>query len=380
MKRLALLLASFLAVASSLPSWPQTPAVPSPKLAAKSYVLVDFLTGQTMVGENADQRIEPASLTKDMTAYLAFEAIKQKRLSLTQTIPVSVKAWKAGGSRMFIQPDIPVTVDELLHGMIIQSGNDASIALAEAIAGSEELFVELMNKKAAQLGMKGTHFMNATGWPDKEHYSTAHDMAILAGAIIRDFPEFFPLYAQKEYTYNKITQPNRNRLLWLDKFVDGMKTGHTESAGFCLISTAKREDRRLISVVLGTSSDDARTVESQKLLNYGFQFFDTKRLYQKGQSVATLDVFKGQAKSVTAGFQQDLYLTLPREQFAKLKATLSTTQPLLAPLATGQKVGTMKVTLDDKTVAEYPVLALQEVPLAGFFGRTWDGIRLLWKK
>jgi D-alanyl-D-alanine carboxypeptidase (penicillin-binding protein 5/6) len=228
--------------------------------------------------------------------------------------------------------------------------------------------------------MKGTHFMNATGWPDKEHYSTAHDMAILAGAIIRDFPEFFPLYAQKEYTYNKITQPNRNRLLWLDKFVDGMKTGHTESAGFCLISTAKREDRRLISVVLGTSSDDARTVESQKLLNYGFQFFDTKRLYQKGQSVATLDVFKGQAKSVTAGFQQDLYLTLPREQFAKLKATLSTTQPLLAPLATGQKVGTMKVTLDDKTVAEYPVLALQEVPLAGFFGRTWDGIRLLWKK
>jgi serine-type D-Ala-D-Ala carboxypeptidase (penicillin-binding protein 5/6) len=378
MKSNAVLLAGLLGLATSFASLAEAPAVPAPHMAAKSFVLVDFPTGQTLTAQNPDERIDPASLTKLMTAYLVFEAVKQKKLALTQTLPVSVKAWKAEGSRMFIQPDIPVTVDELLHGVIIQSGNDASIALAEAVAGSEELFAEMMNNKGAQLGMKNTHFINATGLPDKDHYSTAHDIALITGAIIRDFPEFFPLYSQKEYTYNKITQPNRNRLLWLDKFVDGMKTGHTEAAGFCLVSTAKRDDRRLISVVLGTASDNARTVESQKLLNYGFQFFDTKRLYQKGQSVATLEVFKGEAKTVSAGFQRDLFLTLPRDQFAKLKATLATTQPLLAPLAAGQKVGTMKVTLDDKTVDEFPVVALQEVPAAGFFGRTWDSVRLLW--
>jgi D-alanyl-D-alanine carboxypeptidase (penicillin-binding protein 5/6) len=378
MKSIAVLLAGLLAFATPFPSLAEAPAGPALHMAAKSFALVDFPTGQTLTAQNSDERIDPASLTKLMTAYVVFEAIKQKKLSLTQTLPVSVKAWKAEGSRMFIQPDIPVTVDELLHGVIIQSGNDASIALAEAVAGSEDLFAEMMNSKGAQLRMKNTHFVNATGLPNKEHYSTAHDIALIAGAIIRDFPEFFPLYSQKEYTYNKITQPNRNRLLWLDKFVDGMKTGHTEAAGFCLVSTAKRDDRRLIAVVLGTSSDNARTVESQKLLNYGFQFFDTKRLYQKGQSVATLEVFKGETKTVSAGFQGDLFLTLPRDQFAKLKATLATTQPLLAPLAAGQKVGTMKVTLDDKTVDEFPVVALQDVPAAGFFGRTWDSIRLLW--
>lgn len=378
MKSIAALLAGLLALAVSVPSVAEIPAVPAPHMAAKSFVLVDFPTGQTLTSQNPDERIDPASLTKLMTAYVVFEAIKQKKLSLTQTLPVSVKAWKAEGSRMFIQPDMPVTVDELLHGVIIQSGNDASIALAEGVAGSEDLFAEVMNSKAVQFGLKNTHFINATGLPNKEHYSTAHDIALIASAIIRDFPEFFPLYSQKEYTYNKITQPNRNRLLWQDKFVDGMKTGHTEAAGFCLVSTAKRDDRRLISVVLGTASDNARTVESQKLLNYGFQFFDTKRLYQKGQSVATLEVFKGETKTVSAGFQRDLFLTLPRDQFAKLKATLATTQPLLAPLAAGQKVGTMKVTLDDKTVDEFPVVALQDVPAAGFFGRTWDSIRLLW--
>jgi D-alanyl-D-alanine carboxypeptidase (penicillin-binding protein 5/6) len=237
-----------------------------------------------------------------------------------------------------------------------------------------------MNKEAKRLGLTGTNFVNATGLPNKEHYSTARDMAILASAVVHDFPEFFPLYSQKDYTYNNITQPNRNRLLWIDKFVDGMKTGHTEAAGYCLVSTAKRGERRLISVVLGTASDSARTIESQKLLNYGFQFFDTQRLYAKDQSITTLDLFKGEKDKLSAGFQQDLYITLPREQLAKLKATLSTTQPLLAPLSLGQKVGSVKLTVDNTTVGEYPIVALENVPLAGFFGRSWDSIKLLWNK
>ena len=358
----------------------QSSGVPAPNVTAKSFVLLDYLSNQIIASHNPDERVEPASLTKLMTAYLSFAAIKQKKLTLTQVIPVSTRAWKAEGSRMFIDLKQPVTVDELLHGMIIQSGNDASIALAEAIAGSEQLFAELMNKEAQRLGLKNTHFINSTGLPEKEHYSTAEDMARLAAAIIRDHRDFFPLYSQKDYTYNKITQPNRNRLLYIDKFVDGMKTGHTDAAGYCLVSTAKRGERRLISVVLGTGSDNARTIESQKLLNYGFQFFDTQKLYSKDQSVATLEVYKGGANTVSAGFQQDLYLALPREQFAKLKATLNTTQPLLAPLASGQRIGSMKLTLDDAAVAEYPVVALQNVPLAGFFVRTWDSIKLLWKK
>ncbi|MBA2690386.1 MAG: D-alanyl-D-alanine carboxypeptidase [Burkholderiales bacterium] len=379
MKFLAPLFAISVALISSS-LFAQGSAVPTPNIAAKSFVLLDYQSGQVIASQKPDERIEPASLTKLMTAYIAFSAIKQKKLSLTQAIPVSTRAWKAEGSRMFIDLKQPVTVDELLHGMIIQSGNDASIALAEAIAGSEELFAQLMNKEAQRLGLTNSHFMNATGLPAKEHYSTTADMAKLAADIIRDYPEFFPLYSQKSYTYNKITQPNRNRLLWTDKFVDGMKTGHTDAAGFCLVSTAKRAERRLISVVAGATSDNARTVESQKLLNYGFQFFDTQRLYAQGQSVATLDVFKGEANTVNAGFQRDLYLTLPREQFAKLKATLATTQPLLAPLTAGQRVGTMKLMLDNAAVGEYPVVALQAVPAAGFFGRAWDSVKLLWKK
>jgi len=380
MKSIASFLSAVLAVLISFSAIAQGSAIPTPNIAARSFALLDYQSNQLIASQKADERTEPASLTKLMTAYLAFSAVKQKRLSLTQTIPISTHAWKAEGSRMFAEPNKPVTVDELLHGVIIQSGNDASIALAEAIAGSEDLFAQMMNKEAARLGMKNTHFMNATGLPDKEHYSTAQDMATLASAIVRDFPEFFPLYSQKEYSYNNITQPNRNRLLWIDKFVDGMKTGHTEAAGFCLVSTAKRSDRRLISVVLGTASDNARTIESQKLLNYGFQFYDTKRLYAKDQSIAALDLFKGSQDKLSAGFQQDLYITLPRDQFTNLKAALSTTQPLLAPINAGQKVGSMKLTVDNVAVADYPVVALETVPVAGFFGRAWDSIKLLWKK
>ena len=366
--------------AAEAPIQPAAPvAFGALKVAAKSFVLRDFQSGQILVSQGRDLKVEPASLTKLMTAYLAFKNIKEKRLSENQTLPVSEKAWKAIGSRMFIDLKVPVTVSELLRGMIIQSGNDASIALAEAMGGSEEAFAELMNKEAMRLGMKNSHFLNATGLPDAQHYSTAEDLSLLAAAIIRDFPEFYTIYSTREYKYNNITQPNRNRLLWLDPTVDGMKTGHTDNAGWCLVSSAKRNYRRLISVVLGTSSDTVRTVESQKLLNYGFQFYDTRRMYKQGESVASLDVFKGQEKTLRAGFDQDLFLTLPRSEFEKIRATLTTTQPLIAPLAKGQEVGMMKLTLGDKTIAQYPVLALETIPVAGFFRRTWDSLRLMLK-
>ncbi len=348
-------------------------------VAAKSYVLRDFQSGQILVSQNPDLKVEPASLTKLMTAYLAFKNIKEKRLSENQSLPVSEKAWKAIGSRMFIDLKVPVTVNELLRGMIVQSGNDASITLAEAMGGGEEAFAELMNKEAARLGMKNTHFLNATGLPDPQHYSTAEDLSLLAAAVIRDFPEYYTIYSTREYKYNGITQPNRNRLLWLDPTVDGMKTGHTDSAGWCLVSSAKRSDRRLISVVLGATSDTVRTIESQKLLNYGFQFYDTKRMYRQGESVASLNVYKGQEKVLRAGFDKDLFLTLPRSDFEKVQTTLTTAQPLIAPLAKGQEVGTMKLTLGDKTIAQYSVLALETVPVAGFFRRTWDSLRLMLK-
>jgi len=263
--------------------------------------------------------------------------------------------------------------------MIVQSGNDACVALAEAIAGSEEAFVQMMNREAQRLGMNDTHFENATGLPHAQHYSTAYDIALLAAAIIRDFPEYYPLYSIKEFRYNNITQANRNRLLWLDSTVDGMKTGHTENAGYCLVTSAKRGERRLISVVLGTASETARATESQKLLNYGFQFYDTVRLYEKGQPVATLRVWKGSGSSVRAGFTSTLYLSLPKGQAGKLKASVVSLQPLLAPIDAGQKVGIMKLTLDGKPFRELPVVALENVPLAGLFGRGWDSLRLMLK-
>ena len=362
---------------------PLQPAAPvafgALNVAAKSYVLRDFQSGQILVSQNPDLKVEPASLTKLMTAYLAFKNIKEKRLSENQSLPVSEKAWKAIGSRMFIDLKVPVTVNELLRGMIVQSGNDASITLAEAMGGSEEAFAELMNKEATRLGMKNSHFLNATGLPDPQHYSTAEDLSLLAAAIIHDFPEYYTIYSTREYKYNGITQPNRNRLLWLDPTVDGMKTGHTDNAGWCLVSSAKRNDRRLISVVLGTTSDTVRTIESQKLLNYGFQFYDTKRMYRRGESVAALDVYKGQEKTLKAGFDKDLFLTLPRSDFEKIQTTLTTTQPLIAPLAKGQEVGTMTLNLGDKTIAQYTVLALETVPVAGFFRRSWDSLRLMLK-
>jgi D-alanyl-D-alanine carboxypeptidase (penicillin-binding protein 5/6) len=350
-----------------------------PPIAAKAWLLYDFTSAQAITSANEHERVEPASLTKLMTAYLAFAALKQKTLTLGQVVPVSERAWKAAGSRMFIEPRKPVNVDELLHGMITQSGNDACIALAEAIAGSEEVFAQMMNREAQRLGMKDTSFTNASGLPDPRHYSTAYDLGLLAAALIRDFPEYYPLYSLREYRYNNITQPNRNRLLWLDPNVDGMKTGYTENAGFCLIASAKRGTRRLLSVVLGASSDSGRAQESQKLLNYGFQFYDSVKLYDKGQAVSTLEVLMGSENRLKAGFLSDFYVSVPRGFADQLKADLVSMQPLVAPIGVGQKVGTVKVTLRNKLLGEYPVVALQNVAIAGFFGRTWDGMRLWFK-
>lgn len=348
-----------------------------PALAVKSYQLYDFNSERVIAEQDGSSRVEPASLTKIMTAYLAFKAIKNGHLTLTQTLPVSVKAWKVEGSKMFIEPNKPVTVDELLHGMIIQSGNDASITLAEGIAGSEEGFAELMNKEAARLGMRETHYVNATGLPDPQHYTTAHDLALLAAALIRDFPDQYKrLYSMKEYTYNKISQPNRNRLLWLDPYVDGMKTGHTKSAGYCLVTSAKRGDTRMISVVLGAPSDSARATESQKLLNYGFQFYESKLVYKRGAEVSSLKVWKGAENNVVATVARNVSITLPKGEYARVKAKVVSQQPLVAPVSAGQQVGTIQFILDDKVIAEHKLVAAKGVEVAGIFGRLLDTIKL----
>lgn len=351
---------------------------PPPSLAVKAYLLKDFNSGNVIATLNGDMRIEPASLTKIMTAYLSFKALKNGHLQLTQTLPVSEIAWKVEGSKMFIEPNKPVTVDELLHGTIIQSGNDSSIALAEGIASTEAQFADMMNKEAQRLGMKNTHYMNATGLPDPQHYTTANDLSILATALIRDFPdEYKRLYSVKEYTYNKITQPNRNRLLWLDPNVDGMKTGHTESAGFCLISSAKRDGVRRISVVLGAPTDSARATESQKLLNYGFQYFDSTLVYKQGQSISQLKVWKGNENQLASTVANDLYLTLPKGQYANVKAVISSTQPLIAPIKKGQVIGNVKFTLNGKVIDERTLVAAKSIDGAGILGRAWDSIKLL---
>ncbi len=351
---------------------------PPPNLAVKAYLLQDFNSGNIVASSKKDDRIEPASLTKIMTAYLSFDALQHGHLKLDQTLPVSEKAWKIEGSKMFIDPKVAVTVDELLHGMIIQSGNDASITLAIAVAGSEEQFADMMNKQAAKLGMTGTHFINATGLPDKQHYTTAQDLMLLATALIRDFPlEYKRLYSVKEYTYNKITQPNRNRLLWLDANVDGMKTGHTDSAGYCLIASAKHGESRLVSVVLGAANETMRATESQKLLNYGFQFFESTLVYKQAQTINTLRVYKGQDKTISATINKDYYLSLPKGDYARVKASMTSQQPLIAPIKAGQTIGKITFVLDGKTINEQALVAAKNVDEAGFFGRIADSVRLM---
>ncbi|OGV73483.1 MAG: peptidase [Methylophilales bacterium RIFCSPHIGHO2_02_FULL_57_10] len=373
MTRIPIIFLAFLAV---FPAMSDT-LPPPPTLAAKAYLLREFDSDTVLAQQAAHERIEPASLTKLMTAYLIFKALENGHLLADQTLPVSVKAWKTEGSKMFIQPNKPVTVDELLHGMIVQSGNDACITLAEGIAVSEEAFTDLMNREAARLGMKETHFMNATGLPDPNHYTTVYDLSLLAVALIRDFPaEYKRLYSLKEYTYNNITQPNRNRLLWIDPAVDGMKTGHTEGAGYCLIASAKRGDMRLISVVVGTPSETARATESQKLLNYGFRFYDTRIVYKQGQTISKLKVWKGHEETLAATVEGEMKLTFPKGQYDKIKASVISMQPLVAPIAKGQVVGTIQLSLNGKTLLQHKLIAAEEVAVAGIFGRLWDGLKL----
>jgi serine-type D-Ala-D-Ala carboxypeptidase (penicillin-binding protein 5/6) len=374
MKSIALVL---LCLASALA---QAAAPPPPPIVGRSWMLGDVSSGQILMAEKPDERVEPASLTKLMTAYVVFQALRDKKLTLDQQVNVSERAWRSPGSRMFIQPRRPVSVDELIRGMVVQSGNDACIALAEAAAGAEAVFVQMMNREAGRLGMKGTKFMNTTGLPDPQHYTTAQDLYLLTAALVRDFPkEYAQYYSQKEFRYNNITQPNRNRLLWLDPSVDGVKTGHTEAAGYCLIASSNRGGRRLISVLLGSTSESMRAQESQKLLNWGFQFFDSVKLHPANQSVKAIEVWKGTGNEVKAGFKSEIVITVPKGEAEKLKAELLTQQPLLAPVAQGQRVGTLRVSHDGKPVGEYPLVALEGVAVAGMFGRAWDTLRL-WLK
>lgn len=371
--------AGTLVVALALAGGAAAQTVPAPAIAASAWLLADFASGQTIVAENADEQRDPASLTKLMTAYLVFAALRDKAIAPGQMVAVSSAAWHAEGSRMFIEPRKAVTVDELLRGMIVQSGNDASIALAELVAGSEAAFVERMNREAARLGLANTRFTNATGLAQAGHRATAADLARLATALIRDFPDDYRLYSLREFRYNNITQPNRNRLLWIDPHVDGVKTGHTEAAGWCLIASAKRGERRLLAVVLGAASDAARTAEAQKLLNYGFQAFDTVQLFPSGKAVSTLRVWKGAANDVAAGFLADRHLVVPKGRAEKLALSLTATEPLVAPVAKGQPVGTLRVALDGRMLAELEVVALADVPVASFLGRAWDTVRLWFK-
>ena len=379
-KLIAALAASVLALSSAVAQ-----TMPPPTVAARSWLLLDATSGQVIASQDPNARIEPASLTKIMTAYLTFAALREKKLTLNQMINVSVKAWKvdASSSKMFIDPAVPVSVDDLLHGLMVQSGNDAAVALAEAVAGDESAFVFLMNREAQRMGLKNTRFANPHGLPHPDNFSTAHDLSVLAARVIADYPEYYKIDSVKSFTYNKITQPNRNRLLWLDPTVDGMKTGHTEAAGFCMIASARRPNgsgqRRLISVVLGTNSDQARTQESQKLLNWGFQNFDTVKLYAKGQAIQTPEVWKGSANSVKIGFNSDVLVTVPKGVAGKMKPVLERNDPLVAPLPLNSKVGTLKMMVDGKPVLELPVVALEEVPQASIFGRAWDSMRL-WLK
>lgn len=353
------------------------PVVPAaPELAARSYVLMDAATGQILVEHQGEQALPPASLTKLMTAYIATREIKAGKIAESDLVTVSEKAWRTGGSRMFIEVGKQVSVDDLLHGVIIQSGNDASVALAEYIAGSEETFADLMNEHAARLGLNNSSFRNATGLPDAAHYSSAHDMAKLARAIIYEDPAHYAIYAQKEFLWNNIKQTNRNLLLWRDSTVDGLKTGHTEEAGYCLVASAVRDNMRLISVVFGASNEASRAAETQKLLTYGFRFFESRTFYRKNDTLLQANVWKGQSPQVAAGLLDDLSLTVPRGQASQLTAEAVVDKEILAPLNVGDRIGHVEIRLNGELLHQANLVALQPVEEGGFFRRLWDGIRL----
>jgi D-alanyl-D-alanine carboxypeptidase (penicillin-binding protein 5/6) len=359
------------------------PAPQAPGLDAKSWLLLDATSGQVIASQNADERVEPASLTKIMTAYLVFQALKNKALQLDQTVPVSVHAWKVapGSSKMFIEPGQHVSIDDLLSGLLIQSGNDAAVALAEATAGSEGAFVQRMNETAVRMGLKSTHFASPHGLPDPQTYSTARDLAALSARLIRDFPDLYVRYDRvKQFRFNNITQPNRNRLLWIDPTVDGGKTGHTEAAGYCMIASALRPGaagpRRLIAVVMGTPSDKARTAATGMLLNWGYQNYETVKLYAKGDTAGTAAVWKGEQSQVQVGFDRDIYATVPRAWVPRLQKVITRQGPLVAPLAADTQVGTADLQVDGQSIVSYPVVTLEPVAQAGALARGWDSMRL----
>ena len=356
----------------SAPSLIPTP----PQLSASSYILMDAYTGDILVEHNADEALPPASLTKLMTAYIIEYELARGNLSLEDKVNISEKAWRMEGSRMFIREGTQVKLEDIMRGIIIQSGNDASVAAAEHIAGSESAFADLMNQHAQLLGMQNTHFVNSTGFPAEDHYSSAHDIAKLSRATILQFPENFSMYSEKNFTYNNIRQPNRNKLLWRDKTVDGLKTGHTEAAGFCLAATAVRNGTRLITVVMGTNSDTARAVESQKLLDYGFRYYETRKLYSRGQVVNNARVWGGSQSSVKVGFADDVLVTMPRQQGASIPATLDMQQEITAPIAVGDVLGKIIVGLEGNVLLERSVVALEAVEEGGFFKRMFDSIKL----
>jgi D-alanyl-D-alanine carboxypeptidase (penicillin-binding protein 5/6) len=350
---------------------------PAPSLTARAFILIDAANGAQLAGHNEGAKLEPASLTKLMTAYLVFSALKQGTLKLDDELTPSDQAFKAEGSRMFLPPGKPAKVEDLIRGMIVQSGNDATLTLAEGIGGNAANFVARMNETARKMGLTATHFTSPDGLSEPLHASSALDLARLTRTLIEDFPADYQKYfAQKEFTYNGISQPNRNRLLWLDPNVDGVKTGHTNSAGYCLIASARRGERRLISVVMGTASDQARMVESQQLLNYGFQYFDTVKLYRANQSVKVVPVYRGSRNLLRLGFPYPFYLTLPRGTANRIQAQVITKQPVLAPIQQGKAVGTLRVWAAGKFVGDYPLLALDEVSVAGVLGRGWDNLKL----
>ncbi|WP_315982576.1 D-alanyl-D-alanine carboxypeptidase family protein [Aliamphritea spongicola] len=346
-----------------------------PQIAARAYIVMDADTGKVILASREDERFPPASLTKMMTSYIVEDELTKGNIGKADLVPVSVKAWRSQGSRMFIQEGTQVLLSDLLKGIIIQSGNDASVAVAEYIAGSEAAFADLMNQHADLLGMSNSQFMNATGLPADDHYSSARDMAILARAIIKDFPEHYGIYSEKYFTYNKIRQPNRNKLLWRDNSVDGLKTGHTEAAGYCLVASAKRDGMRLISVVMGTTSE-ARAQESQKLLAYAFRYFRTHQLYKEGERLQTTQVWGGKVDQVDLGPAADLAVTVARGKSDQLQATLDLDNVIEAPLSKGDVFGKVQVKLGDELVAEVPVVALQDVEEAGLLKRIWDKIAL----
>lgn len=353
-----------------------------PSFSARAYLLYDYTTKQVLLEQASHEHIEPASLTKLMTAYITFSALKQNKLSLNDKVSPNAQAirTKSAESQMFLDRNKPVSIADLLRGLIVVSANDAANVLAEKVSGTQAEFVEEMNKEAQRLGLHDTHFTNATGLPDPLHYSSAYDLAMLSAAILNDFPEHFPIYSQREYEYNHIKHYNRNRLLWMDPYVDGMKTGHTESSGYSLVATANRNNHRLISVVLGTTSDNLRSTESQRLLNHGYQDFEIFHLYKPNQAVSNIRLWKGTENTLKVGIREGLSLTLPKGQRALLKATIETQQPLLAPINDGQQVGVLRLTLDGKPYLEYPLLALEAVPLVNIFSRGIDSIRMIFSK